>query len=207
MKKKLFALVLAGTMLIGGAVSVYADPISAPGEDGSYSQKVTVSSEITTPTISITVPTTATVTLNPYKIGEDAKQVSSDVYEISSASNVPIDVNATLKGVASDGSGVVLATAALTGKETTKSVFMYLEAYTDSMDEKVDGKQAGQLIVGKTAVTKKAIASLAEGDSEAQTVKYAFSGACSTTNTTAWAETDTVDIELTWSFTPVLVTD
>lgn len=221
MKKKVMALVLAGAMLIGGSFTALASEINT-AESGAYSAKLEAESGIKTPTIKITVPTAVAVTLNPYKIKttvgsntDSQEQIVSDTYFIKNESNVEIRVDASLKMTPATGGKVVLASAPLTGKETTKSAFVYLDVsssadgttkYNYASELSFDKTSKSQIVGGKTAAKKTGLINLDAGDLSATYAKYTFGGGCATTNTEAWASTDTVAVELIWTFVPVLPT-
>lgn len=75
MKKKVISLTLATALVLGGEFSTFAadSVVSTPDtETGAYKADVTVTTETKTPTIKITVPTDAKITLNTYglKVGD-----------------------------------------------------------------------------------------------------------------------------------------
>lgn len=217
MKKKILALILAGTMVMGSCLTASATEIST-ATDGQYKADVEVTEDITTPTIKITVPTTAAVTLNPYQlkttVGNNTgatTKVVSDSYFIKNESNVAIRVDGKLQVVpTATTSKVVLATGALTGKETTKTALIYLDVQSASSDSDkktvaaFDKASTSQILGGKTAVTKNGLITLAEGDSTATYAHYTFGGDVVTTPAVPWSDDDTVDVSLTWVFTPVI---
>ena len=216
MKKKILALILAGTMVMGSCLTASATEIST-ATDGQYKADVEVTEDIKTPTIRITVPTTAAVTLNPYKIKttvgnteNSTDKVVSDHYFIKNASNVAIRVDGKLQVVPASGSEVVMATTALTGKETTKTALVYLDvqAATGDSDKKTaaafDKTSTSQILGGKTAVTKTGLITLTEGDSTATYAHYTFGGDVVTTPAKPWADADKIDVTMTWIFTPVI---
>ena len=211
MKKKIISLALATAMVMGGAMSVSATEITSDTE-GIYSSDVTMATDVKVPEIKITVPTENSITLNPYGIavGDDNKTdkivmngTAEDNFTIKNESNVQIGVNATAKATANG--DAVLATAALKGTETTKSVFLYLEVKTGAeYAAKYDTKATNQLAFAAKGATKENIVTLAAGDSSATSCEYAILGDCSSTPEKAWTADDNVTLELTWSFTPQL---
>lgn len=212
--KKVIATLLAATMVMGTSVMAYAGEINAPGENGTYTSTVTGDSAITTPTIKITVPTTVSMTIDPYKIAEKNQIVSDDQF-IKNESNVPISVGvglyATKKTEASD---ITLATAALKGSETTKSVFAYLDMVssedgsTATHTGTYDAKSASQFVLayGTEAkyTTKANMITLAKGSTTPTYAAYNFQGSVATKPAKAWAATDLLTVTTVFTFTPVL---
>lgn len=133
--KKIMSTVLAGAMTLSMAVTAFA-------ADTDLQQSTEVTGETKTPTISISVPATGKVILNPYKMsvdvsadqdGSDLKtdQIISAVSYIKNKTDVALNVSATATGKIESTSTVkpVFATATTQGAKapTTKSVYMYLE--------------------------------------------------------------------------------
>lgn len=213
--KKVIATLLAATMVMSTSVMAYAAEITTPGESGTYTSTVTGDSAIQTPTIKITVPTTVSMTIDPYKIAEKNQIVSDDQFIINK-SNVPISVGvglyATKKTEASD---ITLATAALKGSETTKSVFAYLDMVssedgsTATHTGTYDAKSPSQFVLayGTDAkyTTKANMITLAKGTDEKPTyAAYNFQGSVATKPAKAWAATDLLTVTTVFTFTPVL---
>ena len=171
MKKKILAIALLGAMTLSmNSVAFAADTVvNAPEPtSGVYKADVDVSTEVSVPTIKITVPGDTKVAINPYKMAYEMDSVEyTDVLAnaekaIKNESDVAISVSATASAKASEGSEVVLATTALKGTETTKSVFAYLEVAekTDestaaAFAESFNTKAANQLALTTKETTKK----------------------------------------------------
>lgn len=213
--KKLLATLLATTMVFGTTMSVFAaEPISAPDENGVYSSTVEGNSEITTPTIKITVPTSVSLTIDPYNIGNKGQIASEDQF-IKNESNVPISVGMGLYATKADETcEIVLATAALKGTETTKSVFAYADIVasddgsTATHAEAFDTKSTSQFALAygtaEKHTTKANMITLAKGSESATYAAYRFQGAATTKNAKAWASTDVLTVTVVFNFTPVL---
>lgn len=222
MKKKLIALSLSGAMALSMALScstvASADVVSTPDADGVYSQDVTVDTTVKVPTISVDVPTTASIAINPYNLAYDVDgteytdSIVSVEQTITNESDVAVSVGATAKAVASNGSGVVLATAALKGTETTKSVFAYLElapkAAADTpgtYSDTYNSKSANQLVLGKEA-SKSDMITLEAGDTAPTYAGFKVIGSAASKPAKAWTAADTVDVTLTFNINPVAAT-
>lgn len=214
MRKKILATLLATTMVVGSTLGVTATEINTPGADGAYSSTVTGDSVITTPTIKITVPTSVSLTIDPYNIGTKGQIASDDQY-IKNESNVAISVGMGLYAEKkTDESEVVLASAALKGNETTKSVFAYADivsstngtsaTHADAYDSKSAAQFALAYGTADKYTSKANMITLAKGDSTPTYAAYRFQGSVATKNAKAWADTDLIKVTVIFNFTPVL---
>ena len=221
MKKKILAIALLGAMTLSmNSVAFAADTVvNAPEPtSGVYKADVDVSTEVSVPTIKITVPGDTKVAINPYKMAYEMDSVEyTDVLAnaekaIKNESDVAISVSATASAKASEGSEVVLATTALKGTETTKSVFAYLEVAekTDestAFAESFNTKAANQLALTTKETTKKGMITLAAGDATATYAGFKILGDAAAKPAKAWTTADKMDISLVFSFDPVVATD
>lgn len=212
--KKLLATLMATTMIFGTAMSVYAAEITTPDESGAFTSTVEGDSTIATPTIKITVPTDVSLTIDPYKINEKGQIVSEDKF-IKNESNVPVSVGmglyATKKTEECD---ITLATAALKGTETTKSVFAYADlvssddgqsaTHTGTFDSKSVSQFALAYGTAEKHTTKANMITLAKGSENATFAAYNFQGAVTTKNAKAWTDKDVLTVTVVFTFTPVL---
>lgn len=217
MKKKILSLAMAGALVLsaGSVVSAADTTINAP-TDGTYSSSVEATGEMKTPTINITLSDTTgkKVGLNPYGLeyslgAEKLKDAIANKAEtITNASDVPIAVNATTTATIPSGSEAVMATGALKGTETTKSVFAYLQiALGDSVtSDKYDAKAANQLIFGTKATTKKAMVKLDASTGTNKKATYKIFGDVAKKPAKAWADGDTVDFKIVYQFEPEVIT-
>ncbi len=217
MKKKILSLAMAGALVLsaGSVVSAADTTINAP-TDGTYSSSVEATGEMKTPTINITLSDTTgkKVGLNPYGLeyilGSDRLKdaIANKAETITNASDVPIAVNATTTATIPSGSEAVMATGALKGTETTKSVFAYLQiALGDSVtSDKYDAKAANQLIFGTKATTKKAMVKLDASTGTNKKATYKIFGDVATKPAKAWVDGDTVDFKIVYQFEPEVIT-
>lgn len=229
MNKKFISSVLAGACALSmTSIATFAadTAISDLGSDGAATQQVTFTSTTAMPTLKVTVPTTADVVINPYKIAVTTPIAGNDTimspeYEIKNESDCGIAVSATVK--ATPGGAAAMATSALKGTETTKSVFMYLET-TDTADtyygeyvaKKVTAKKGETLTAEQEAANKacdaqmvittkettKEIATLAAGNTTAQSIFFKVQGDAVTAPKTPWVAADKVDLAMTLKITP-----
>jgi hypothetical protein len=217
MKKKILSLALASAMALSFSTTAFAADdtvIQAPtATDGSYSAAVDVTTTVKTPTIKITVPSGSQVGLNPYKLSftvgdadPSTDQVINIAQQIVNESDVPVSVGATIKATPNADGNAVLATAALTGKETTKSVFAYLDIEEGEVEDDAfpaySKTAANQIIFGKTATTKTGLITLGVGNTTPTKASFKVCGAMATTPKVAWSDDDTVDFDITFTFDP-----
>jgi hypothetical protein len=173
MKKRVLASALAAIcMLSTGAMNA----IAADSEVTASSQTITVTTSVKSPSIKVTMPTATTVTINPYKIKVETKAASgSDPAEYSQAGVVgapmsitnggdtPIAIEAKAKVEVGEDTGVKLATAALTGKETAATLLLYVEGTTEDFSDSYDAKSENQLLLSATEATKSILSLDAKG--------------------------------------------
>lgn len=154
MKKKLAALVLAVTMVMGTGLTVCAETISdmAGAAEG---QTITGDATLNLPTIKVTVPTTADIVINPFQMvytdSEDNKssdQIICVPQDIVNESNVAVAVNVADLTAKDVSDGILISTTALTDKITTKSAFLYLEVVEDGAEfAAYNSKNANQVVI------------------------------------------------------------
>lgn len=219
--KKLIASTMACALAISLAAPAFAadTTVDAPGEDGTYSAKTEVAGTTEAPTISITVPQSGAVVVNPYKMEVSVEQVKftdqiiSAPQYITNGSNVPISVSATVTGTVSDNSGIVFATSTLKGNETTKSIFMYLEiakttaattppTWAAAYDAKADNLA---VVVGSKGTTKKDMVVMDATGGENAFAAFRLAGAVATNPAKAWTSTDAVTVSIAYTFAPTVV--
>lgn len=225
--KKVAAMVLAGAMALSMAVPAFA-------ADTDLEQSTEISGTTQTPTISISVPATGAVVLNPYKMSVDvsAAQDGSDMVtnQIISATNyiknktdVALAVSATVTGKTAG--EAVFATATTQGGTkavTTKSAFVYLEvidagagdddaatepttAPTDASWKAYDAKAVNQVLLAAKAVTKANMLTVpAVADGASSFIAFRLAGDAASSPTKAWTSADTVSATIAFTFTPTV---
>lgn len=220
--KKLIASTMACALAISLAAPAFAadTTVSTPGEDGTYSAKTEVAGTTEAPTISITVPQSGAVVVNPYKMTvkvdeqtNSTDQIISAPQYITNGSDVPISVSATVTGTVSDNSGIVFATSTLKGNETTKSIFMYLEiaktsavATPPSWAAAYDAKANNlAVVVGSKGTTKKDMVVMDATGGENAFAAFRLAGAVATNPAKAWTSTDAVTVSIAYTFAPTVV--
>lgn len=161
MKKRLAALALAATMVVGSGLTVCASSASISDMAGAAAgQEITGDASMNLPTISVTVPTTANIVINPfqmdYKFDRDDEneqpknnQIICAPQDIVNESDVAIAVNVAELTAKNVSDGILISTTALTDKTTTKSAFLYVEVKEDGKEfaAKYDAKSTNQVVV------------------------------------------------------------
>lgn len=227
--KKLIASTLACALAFSMMVPAFAADGDVTAENGVYAGKTEITGDITTPTITVNVPTTGGVMVNPYQMtytGSDSEehteQIFSAVQYITNKSNVGISIDASVKGVLPEGgaSQVVLAATEPTdwSKTTTKSAFIYLEVKPATKNDgsadpdwaaKFDKTAADQVVVALGKDTKKVGICKLDAPTSADAPNYAafkLDGAAAPTPSVPWASTDKVNVTITFTFNPVMNT-
>lgn len=215
--KKLFALILSCAMMLGLAATAFAEDtvIEDPDENGVYSQETEIEGTTQAPTIKVTVPTTGAVVINPYgmKYGDDdaTDKIISATQFIKNESDVAISITVSVAATPSNDK-VVLATSALKGTETTKSVFLYFEI-VESEDGSTEPetwaayntKNTNQVVVGSATkpTTKAGVHVMDAGDEAATFAAFHLAGDVASGSTIPWSEEDTVSVVIAFTFNPV----
>lgn len=210
--KKVLSVVLALALVLTLAVPSFAANItdSAKAAEG-ITQAITGTTNV--PTIAVTVPTTGTIVLNPYKLsyddsadqdgsGSNTDQVISATQYIVNGSSVPVVVSASVK--ATPAGNAKLATKTLVGdtKTLTNSAYLYFEAKTadDNTTAVTDWSGATQQVLG-TAAKKIALPTMAaDVDGSTPTyLAYHIAGDAVANPTTAWTTADKYDVEIVFT--------
>lgn len=209
MTKRFVAGMLSSAFVLSLGMSAFAaDTATLDGSAWTNDVTVTVTTEV--PTISVTLPTTADITINPYKMeveidGEKySDSIISPEYTITNESDCGVKITATASATA--GGDAVIATAALKGTESTKSIFLYIDAaYGDTAyGEAYNSKAVNQLAI-TTKATSKTIMELAAGADAATAGKYMIKGDAASAPETPWAATDTATVTLSFKVDPVAI--
>lgn len=151
--KKFFAMVMAGVMTMGMGVTAFAE-----GEN-----KMEVTGTTAAPILKMTIPTTSTLVVNPYKLSVDDpdddgdekinSQIISPVKYIYSSSNVPVTANVTVTGSVKGGATFATADPTTASKPSTKKdVYLYAQVS--------DVKDLGAAVTGTPATDDAAAAAL-----------------------------------------------
>jgi len=205
--KKLLSFVMAGM-----CVSTLTAPATA-------ANVTKISAVCRLPEIKVTVPSTGRVYINPYKIpvnigaSENSGQIISLPASIANNSEVPIEVNVTVTGKPKSGSTLTLSqTSTKDSDETSKKVFLYFEmqatdpgtdlttltwdsAYNADKHVIINGQKKDNIVKLSAAENGKAT----EGGIGA----FHIAGDAVQSPENEWNDTDGVDVDIAFTFTPL----
>lgn len=165
------------------------------------------------PDISVVVPTTAEVFINPYRMPitieeqETTAQIVSTSATIENKSDVPISVTVTVTGTVNGGSDMTLSSTATGGTGTRKRAFVYFEIQASSgvgqvaWDSEYDAEK--HLVVRTSAKTRENIVTLDAADGANRFGAFRLTGDCTASPRAAWNENDSIDVEIAFTFTPL----
>jgi hypothetical protein len=215
---------MAVVMALSMSVTTFADDNTTTiSGNGKFSGSVTATGTTNVPVIAVTVPSTAAFVINPYGIpyniqvstdslteisgDEDDPDLSivSPEYTIKSTSNIGLNVDVKLQATIPSGSKISLASKDLTGRETSKSAFIYFEIkeQSDSFKDSYD-KSNNQIVLSKRATTRKSVCFIPAGtESSPSEAECKFFGSVVANPKTAWTENDKVTATIVFTFTPV----
>lgn len=207
--KKIFCLISAFLML-SSAVPAYAAKANT-------ATKVKASCDL--PKISVSVPATGKVLINPYKlsmkVGNDVvdDQVVTIPWCIKNESAVPLRVSVTVTGAVKSGSDMLLKTVTTEGTGlTSKSAFLYFEMKAADSEEPPEsiwdsGYDTDQHVVVRNGYskTKKDIVELGAVDQKGCYGAFRLTGDCVATPKKGWTDADGVNVEIAFTFQPLHV--
>lgn len=227
MKRKLLALTLAMTTLVGSTMMVSAADIT-DAEGAATGQEITGGSEMSLPVINVTVPTTADIVINPYQLSYkdlDAgitgnSQIISAEQEIVNKSNVAVAVNVSDLQVKNASEGITITTSAINAKTTNKAALLYLEVIDEAgkFEESYNTKSTSQVAIPKPdekvkAASKAAIVTLKAGNETATKAKFKIGGSVVANPvdgegvSTPWVDDDSIELGFKFTFTPQIVSN
>ena len=157
------------------------------------------------PVISVSVPDSGWVVVNPYGLEVDwegvtsREQIVSPEMVLENRSTVPIQVNAQAVGSVPGGSGAVFASAPPSPDEEDKEVFLFLE-FQRSRDawSGVFSDDDNQLLVTEAGESKSNLLAL-EAGSEGY---FTLSGAAAEAPVVPWTAEDIIKVAVAFTFTP-----
>lgn len=170
------------------------------------------------PEISVVIPATAEVFINPYQIpitiesDEVSAQIVSTPACIENKSEVPISVTATLTCKLKEGSDMRLYTATTQDPEmpvTSKGAFVYFEMQAASgvnqavWDPEYDMEKHQVVRLG-TSRPKKDMVVIAQADQPNHFGAFRLTGDCVAVPRTPWTEADGIEVEIAFTFTPLM---
>lgn len=184
-----------------------------PAFASSYSTKIDALCNL--PDISVVVPTTAEVFINPYKVpiaiesNESAAQIVSTPACIENQSEVPISVTVTVTGAVKEESDMSLSTSTTGGVGSRKRAFVYFEMIASNAATPPQSVWADEydmerhLVIRTAAKTKKDLVVLDAADGANHFGAFRLSGDCAAFPKIAWTDADGIDVTIAFTFTPL----
>ena len=206
-KTGLFCVVLALMLSVSA-------PAAAAGDAGN---QTTITALCELPEISVVVPSTAEVLINPYEVPVDIGSIASTAQIISTPvcienqSEVPISVGVSTLAEEKEGSGSILFSGVPTGGTgAIKRVFMYFEIHASDTanppqsiwDAAFDSEK--HLLVRNFSLPERKMATLSAAGEGKEYGVFRLAGDCSA-NPVAdpWTEADGVNVKISFSFKPL----
>lgn len=169
------------------------------------------------PEISVIVPASAEVFINPYEIPIDIGSTASTAQIISTPvcienrSEVPLDVGVTAVATEQEGSGSLLLAGSPTGGTgAIKRVFIYFEMQTSNTatppqsiwDAEFDS--AKHLVVRNFEMPARKMVTLSAVDGDSRFGAFRLAGDCSANPVVdPWTEEDGINVKISFTFTPL----
>lgn len=210
MKTKWITVLIAAVLALNLVSSAFA-------ADSRYSTTIEALCDL--PEISVVVPGTAEVFINPHKLpltieaDETMAQIVSTPAAIENKSEVPLSVTATVTGAIKEGSDMRLVSYSTQDPElalTSKSAFVYFEMQATSDPDQVSwdkeyDAQRHQVVRSGISKTKKNIVTIAQADKPKHFGAFRLTGDCVPVPRKSWTEVDGIDVEIAFTFTPLPV--
>lgn len=203
--RKVMSALLAGAMVLSLSSTAFASTTNITTVDGmTEGQVIEVTGTTKTADIKITVPTSASIILNPYELNVSADatpitgQVISAVQAIKNESDLPVKVTTTVTGTIE---GAEFATTSAVA-ETTKKVF--LEFGVEAIADVTAGNTPAftsptKKVLSTTAVTFNPV-TLTEKGGATSSMAFGFTGDASKNPTNAWTADDIVGATIAFTF-------
>ena len=135
-QRRLICAVLALVMLFS------MQSVAAAAYPGGNIRSFEINSEVRMPVISVSVPSYASVYINPFRLpvsigrGEETGQILSSPTCLINRSDAALDVDVTITGAVNEGSDMTLAASSTKGSgNTAKRAFIYFEIQTANTDD------------------------------------------------------------------------
>lgn len=196
---------------------------AAAGTGNTRSTVITATLIDKEPTIKVTVPATAEVILNPFRLPvsidsqSSRQQIVFSPCVIASESDVPLQVNVTVVGEINEGSNMSLTTSSTKNSvSTSKRAFIYFEMQSaDSEDlRKVtwDSAYTSKKHIPVTTMkrTKTNMATLANATLDGEIAEkggyaaFRLTGDAIATPKKPWTEDDGLTVEIAFTFVPLV---
>lgn len=201
------------TLLLGVILALLLSAPASAGTNPFYSR---IDALCNLPEISVTVPATSEIFINPYRlsIAVEADETSAQIITapacIENKSQVPISVSVAATGTVNEGSNLRLVSTTTGGEGTKKQAFIYFEMKASDTsnppvsfwDAEYNAEKHVIVRVGSGRI-KKNIAVLSAVDGTERFGAFRLTGDCTATPYSGWTEDDGISVELTFTFTPL----
>lgn len=193
--------------------AVLALLLSAPALASENSTRI--DAQCSLPEISVTIPATAEVFINPYRMpveidaASSTEQIISTPACIENKSKVPLSVTVTVTAEIREDSDMRLSTSSTKTQTTTsKSAFVYFEMQAASSPNQVswDSEYDAEkhlLVRSGTSRPKAGMAILDQADQPNHFGAFRLTGDCIPTPRFPWTEADGIDVEIAFTFKPL----
>lgn len=196
-----------------------AQPVAAASANDGCT--TTIVADCRLPVISVTVPSSASVYINPFQLPvtigetESTSQIISTPASIANMSEVPLEVDVTVAGEVNDGSNMTLASTPTGGTGTSKNAFVYFEIQqADSADitsvewDPVYDVSKHIAIVNDTPVTQQSILTLPARTLAGEVAAggyapFRLTGDAVKSPTDPWNSMDGIIVTVAFTFTPL----
>lgn len=214
-RKRLLCVVLALALLLS------AQSAAAAAQTGNIRSMV-ITANTRLPTIDVTVPGSAWIFLNPYKVpvlideGETNDQIICAPCYIMSQSDVPLDVDVKVTGAVYPDSDMTLAAFSTRGSGSSrKSAFVYFEIQSADLltggvewDDAFDANKHIVITDSAAGAAKKNVLTLSATTVYGELTDGCFAafrltGDAVAVPSTPWTVEDGLNVEIAFTFTPV----
>lgn len=165
------------------------------------------------PEIVVTVPATAEVFINPYKMpvavgsSETPAQIVSTPAAIENKSKVPLRVTATINSIIDPEANMRLSSSSTQGANSGKYAFIYFEMHAVSDPDQVAwdsefNREKHILVLGGESRPQDMII-LDQADKPNHFGAFRITGDCTLDPRIPWTEHDKLDVSITFTFTPL----
>lgn len=180
------------------------DKLSFGSEDAEeFDNAAVVSDDIEDLIINVTLPSSVNVVINPYRlnVNNSYDSVVSPVYTVTNESECAVEIVATV--YAAPTGNTVISPAPLTGAETDKAVFLYLEsAYGGTTFAESYSAAENQLAIGTSSASKK-IMTLESGWVISQEGQFRITGDTASQPASPWTADDGVELIMSFKVEPI----
>ena len=188
--------------------------VPAMASDDNYSTRFDALCKL--PDITVTIPATTEVFINPYEIPASLEadfstaQVISTPSAIENKSEVPLNVTVSVLGIIREGSDMGLSSTSTGGTGTSKRAFIYFEMLASDTAAPAQSGWASaydaekHLYLSTRGIrTKRNMVTIDAADGENPFGAFRLAGDCAAEPRSEWTENDGIYAEIAFTFTPL----